>query len=228
MSFSNNRILFSVGARSSELSRRQVQEVLLALQENHPKIEFEVSYFISTGDLDQKTSLRTLGRTNFFTKEIDEAVLQGQCRLGIHSAKDLPMPLAEGLDLICLTKGIDSSDSLVFRSGENLESLPSGACIATSSVRREKVVKQLRADLRFVDLRGTIEQRLAKLDRKEADGIVVAEAALIRLGLTHLNRIRLPGSTVEGQGQLAVVGKQGDSELESLFFCLDVRRNKNE
>lgn len=223
MSCSSNRLILPIGARSSQLSRLQVQEVLTALQQHRPEVDFETHYFISTGDRDLKTSLRTLERTNFFTKEVDDAVLQGKCRLGIHSAKDLPQPLAEGLALFCLTRGLDPSDSLVLRPGETLAALPSEACIATSSLRREEVVKQLRADLRFSDLRGTIEQRLAKLEQGEADGVVIAEAALIRLGLVHLNRIRLPGPTADGQGQLAVVGKQGDCEIEELFSCLDSR-----
>jgi hydroxymethylbilane synthase len=151
-------------------------------------------------------------------------LLKGECRLGIHSAKDLPFPLPSGLAVICLTKGIDSSDSLVLRPGETLEGLPKGAVIATSSVRREQTVLQLRQDLSFIDLRGTIGQRLAKLDQGEADGVVVAEAALIRLGLTHLNRIRLPGETVEGQGQLAIVARAEDEEMSSLFACMDVRQ----
>jgi hydroxymethylbilane synthase len=129
--------------------------------------------------------------------------------------------LHEELSVICLTKGVDSSDSLVLRAGETVESLPKGALIATSSARREQNVKVLRSDLTFCDLRGTIEKRLAKLDSKEADGIVVAEAALIRLGLTHLNRVRLPGETALGQGQLAIVALKKDKEIKNFFKCLD-------
>jgi hydroxymethylbilane synthase len=218
-----DNIILSVGARPSPLSRAQVQEVLEALQQYHPKVTFSVHYIATIGDRDQKTSLRTLDRTDFFTRDIDQWVLQGKGRLGIHSAKDLPVPLAKGLTLFCLTRGVDSSDSLVFRPHDNLHSLSAGARIATSSVRREEAVRQLRSDLSFCDLRGTIEQRLAKLETGEADGVVVAEAALIRLGLTHLNRIRLPGPTAEGQGQLAVVGREEDEDIKVLFACLDVR-----
>jgi porphobilinogen deaminase len=81
----------------------------------------------------------------------------------------------------------------------------------------------LRQDLTFRDLRGTISQRLALLEQKQADGIVVAEAALIRLGLTDLNRIILPGETIEGQGQLAVLARQFDEEMQTIFACLDVK-----
>lgn len=215
-------LILSVGARSSPLSRAQVKEVWNALQQHHPHVTFDIHYISTVGDRDQNTSLRFLDRTNFFTKEIDEWVLQSHGRVGIHSAKDLPFPLAKGLSLFCLTQGVDPSDSLVLRPQDHLQNLPPHACIATSSVRREQAVKQLRNDFSFCDLRGTIEQRLAKLETGEADGVVVAEAALIRLGLTHLNRIRLPGPTVEGQGQLAVVGNEED-EIHSLFVCLDAR-----
>jgi hydroxymethylbilane synthase len=224
MQCSDNAILtLEVGARSSALSKAQVNEIWEALVQHHPEVHFEIHSLSTMGDRDQTTSLRGLERTNFFTKEIDEWVLQGKGRVGIHSAKDLPIPLAKGLILFCLTRGLDASDSLVLRPHDTLENLPTDARIATSSLRREEVVRQLRSGLTFCDLRGTIEQRLAKLNSGEADGVVVAEAALIRLGLTHINRnrIRLPGSTAAGQGQLAVVGREQDQEIKALFLCLD-------
>lgn len=217
------RLSVTVGARSSPLSRAQVQEVLKALQSYHPSVDFDVQYVETVGDRDQETSLRQLERTDFFTREIDKGVLDGQYRLGIHSAKDLPLPLPQGLSVFCLTKGVDASDVLVLRPNDTFDTLPSGARIATSSVRREEAVKQLRTDLCFCDIRGTIEQRLARLNTREADGVIVAEAALIRLGLTHVNRIKLPGPTAERQGQLAVVGRENDEEMRALFTCLDVR-----
>lgn len=213
-----------VGARSSPLSKAQVKEIYELLQHYHPEVRFAIHYMTTVGDRDQATSLRTLDRTDFFTKDIDQWVLQGKNRLGIHSAKDLPVPLAKGLTLFCLTRGVDPSDSLVLRQGETLQGLRAGAKIATSSARREEMVKQLRGDLAFCDLRGTIEQRIAKLNTGEADGVIVAEAALIRLGLTHLNRLRLPGTTAEGQGQLAIVGREEDKKIQALFACLDVRQ----
>lgn len=218
------KLLISVGGRSSPLSQIQIQEVLNELRQYHPDVEFDIHLVMTVGDHDQKTSLRTLNQTNFFTKEVDELVLNQRCRIGIHSAKDLPNPLPDGIELICLTKGIDSSDSLVLREGETINSLPKGSKIATSSERREETVKQLRSDLTFRDLRGNIGQRLALLDQGEADGIVVAEAALIRLGLSHLNRIRLPGETVAGQGQLAILAREDDEEMKQLFACMDIRK----
>jgi len=214
----------SVAARQSPLSKTQVQEVLSELRKHYPLVNFIITYLSTTGDKDQKTSLRTMEKTDFFTKEIDAHQLIGKCRITIHSAKDLPEPISQGLHVAAITKGVDSSDSLVLRNNTSLKDLPNGAIIATSSQRREEVVKEVRSDLRFSDIRGTIHQRLEKLHKGDADGVVIAEAALIRLGLTHLNRIKLPGETTPFQGQLAIVVREDDTEMRSLFSCVDVRK----
>ena len=219
----NKNLVIQIAARSSPLSKAQVKEIDQSLRQHHPHIHFDVHYMSTIGDRDLATSLRSLDRSDFFTQDIDNWVLEGKRRLAIHSAKDLPASLRDGLTLFCLTKGLDPSDSLVLASHATLQELPAGSMIATSSIRREETVRQLRQDLHFCDIRGTIEQRLAKLQAKEIDGVVIAEAALIRLGLTHLNRISLPGKTVEGQGQLAIVGREEDRDLKAIFSCLDCR-----
>lgn len=210
-------------ARSSPLSRVQVAEVQAELALFHPDIELKPYFVETSGDIDKQKSLRGMEKTDFFTKEVDELLLQGTCLAAVHSAKDLPENLPAGLVIAALTKGLDASDALVLRPGETLASLPWGAKVATSSLRREMVVRGLRPDLQVIDLRGTIGERLAKLDSGEADAVVVAEAALIRLGLTHLNRCQLPGETVPGQGKLAIVVREADSFLKELFMCLDSR-----
>jgi len=207
--------MIRTGARSSPLSRAQFEEVARKVA-----IPLEPVWVDTTGDLDQKTSLRILEKTDFFTRELDQLLLAGNIQIAIHSAKDLPEPLPQGLALIALTRGVDSRDSLVLRAGETLHSLPSGARIATSSPRREEAVKKLRSDLTFLDLRGPIHIRLTKLETREADGIVVAEAALIRLRLTHLNRLFLPGETTPNQGRLAIVARAEDSAMRALFAPL--------
>lgn len=215
-------LTIEVAARSSPLSQAQVREIYDALKCHHPGIHFDIHYMTTIGDQD-KTSLRIVNTPDFFTREIDHWVLEGYNRVGIHSAKDLPVPLSEGLSIFCLTQGLDSSDSLVLRPDQNMQNLAPGSLIATSSIRREEMVKELRNDVEFCDVRGTIEQRLSKLTKGEVDGVIVAEAALIRLGLTHLNRIRLPGATVDGQGRLAVVGRKQDRKLQKIFSVLDAR-----
>ena len=208
-----------VGARSSLLSRAQVEEVLLLLLKHHPDVFFLPKWFATTGDLDLKTSLTHLEKTDFFTKEIDEAVLQGTCRIGIHSAKDLPESLPDSLCIIAYTKGVDPSDVLVLRSSERLETLPLGAKIGTSSLRREKNIKALRPDLVCMDIRGTIDARLKALDDGEFDGVVMAQAALIRLKLNR-NTLLLPGESSPLQGRLAIVANKEDEEMKELFSCL--------
>lgn len=212
-----------VGARSSPLSQAQLEEVQQALNRYYPEITFEKLLVETYGDKDQKTSLRSLEKTDFFTREVDDLLLSGECRITIHSAKDLPDPISEGLTIAALTHGIDPSDVLVLRQGESFEKLPEGASIATSSERREQMVRNLRADLTFKDIRGTIGQRLEKLIEREVDGVVVAEAALIRLGLGHINRIILPGETTKYQGQLAIMARKDDREMLEIFRCLDCR-----
>lgn len=206
-----------VGARSSKLSQAQVREVA----SEFPHIHFIPQYVQTTGDLDQKTSLRALEKTNFFTKEIDEMQLQGLCRISIHSAKDLPDPLPKGLVIAALTVGVDSSDSLVFADELSEEPL-----IGTSCERREKSVKALFPKARCIDIRGTIEKRLTLLDEKKVNGLVIAEAALIRLNLTHLKRMRLEGETATHQGRLAILAREDDSEMIDLFKKIDVRQKK--
>lgn len=201
-------------ARNSPLSLAQVEEIRNQMA---GLATFRVIALPTKGDIDLTTSLRGMEKSNFFTEELDQMLLNEEADIAIHSAKDLPCPLPKGLQIIALTEGVDPSDSLVLREGESLKK---GAVIATSSERREAAVRALEPDVRFIDLRGPIHTRLSLLDTRQADGVVVAEAALIRLKLTHLNRIRLPGETAEGQGQLAIVAKKS---FGNLFNHLDIR-----
>lgn len=198
------------GARSSPLSRAQVKEFLDEYRSLPAAFEFV--WVETTGDLDRKVSLRTLGKTDFFTRELDELLLLKKIRLAVHSAKDLPDPLPSGLFLAALTKGQDPRDSLVF-----FQPLPSRPRIATSSERREEAVRCLYPETEFVDIRGTVEERLDVIRAGRADGVVIAEAALVRLGLAHLPRVFLPGETTPGQGRLALVIREDDEEMRLLL-----------
>ncbi len=216
-------VRIAVAARSSPLSRAQVQEVfdeLSAVEE----VEFDPMWIDTRGDRDLTTSLKEMGKTDFFTREIDEMILANGCRIAIHSAKDLPDPLPIGLQVVALTRGVDASDALVLRENATLEMLPQRARIGVSSARREQHLKSLRADLQCVDIRGPIGMRLSFLDQGIVDGVIVAEAALIRLKLTHRNRIRLVCETAPLQGQLAVIARDDDEEMKHLFAPIDVRK----
>jgi hydroxymethylbilane synthase len=209
-----------VGARSSPLSQAQVKEVQEALDGIH----FLTEWVETTGDLDQTTSLRDLDKTDFFTKELDHMLLKGEIQAAIHSAKDLPDPLPDGIAIAALTEGVDPSDSLVLRSGETLQSLKKGALIATSSKRREEMVQQILAGCIFTDIRGTIGKRLSYLFSGQVDGVVIAEAALLRLKLCHLNRYRLPQMAAPYQGKLAILCREEDVGIKELFAPLDTRK----
>lgn len=186
-----------IGARSSLLSRAQVEEFRKEFN-----LDFEVVWVETTGDRDRMTSLRTLDKTDFFTRELDQMLLAGRIDAAVHSAKDLPDPLPKGLKIAALSIGVDPRDSLVIKR-EPVR------LVATSSERREEAVRQIYPDCTFVDVRGTIQERLAK----DVDGVVIAEAALIRLQLTHLKRLFLPGPIAPLQGKLAIVCREGERIL---------------
>lgn len=207
-----------VGARASPLSQKQLWEALNELNAFYPDVSFDPVWMKTVGDHDRTTSLRHMENSNFFTKELDEMQLNGDFRISIHSAKDLPDPLAEGLTIVALTKGLDPSDSLVLG-----PTFTGKGKIATSSLRREKTITTLYPEATLVDIRGTIEERLSYIERGEIEGLVVAECALIRLGLTALKRLRLPEPYARFQGQLAVVAKEGDEEMKRLFAAIDSR-----
>lgn len=204
--------MLTLAARSSPLSRAQVAEFSTLFP-----LSFETIWVETIGDKDRTTSLRSLDKTDFFTREIDQMLLSGKARLAVHSAKDLPSPMPNMLCVAALTAGLDPRDALVMKEGITLETLPQNARIATSSVRREESVRLLRGDFQFQDLRGTISERLQLLEQNAVDGVIVAEAALIRLKLLHLNRIYLPGDTTENQGRLAIVCRTDDEEMISYF-----------
>lgn len=206
-----------VAARRSALSQAQIQEVLSELRDVYKAVDFEITLVDTTGDIDQKTSLVNLDKTNFFTKEVDDLVLQGVCDVGIHSAKDLPDPLPEGLDVYAITKGVDPSDALVLRKGDTFHSLKIGAKVGTSSLRRMEMLKKCREDLIAVDIRGDIYKRLKLLEDQKVDALIMAEAALIRLDLVHLNRVFLEGEVAPLQGRLAIVGRSDRCFIRDFF-----------
>lgn len=214
----------TVGARGSPLSQRQVAEVQKDIARFYPLVHLTPVWITTCGDVDRTTPLWKVSASDFFTHEIDQKLLQNEIRLAVHSAKDLPSPIPEGLSIIALTKGVDPRDSLVMNDAATVETLPPNAKIGTSSKRRTLAIQTLRPDLQIVDVRGTIEERLALLRTGQIDGVVIAEAALIRLHLTHLNRLLLDHETEPLQGKLAVVARTDDQEMSALFAAIDTRK----
>ncbi|MDP2922495.1 MAG: hydroxymethylbilane synthase [Candidatus Omnitrophota bacterium] len=146
-------------------------------------LKFEVSVIRTQGDKDKITPLDEVSSPDFFTREIDQALLAGEIDLAVHSSKDLPDILAKGLTLVFETPSISPYDALVSKDKLKLTQLPQGTRIGLSSQRRKGQIKSLRPDLEIVDIRGNIEERMALIEKGRVDAIIVALAALLRLGL---------------------------------------------
>lgn len=217
----NNRI--KVVSRSSKLATLQVDEVFNQLS----NIQYDLITLKSYGDQNKHLSLLNNNiRSDFFTKELDEMLFEGKADLAIHSAKDLPYPLPEGLEIIALTTRGDNTDSLVCREefkGMRLEDLPEGAVIGTSSAKRKAEIEVRNNQLVLKSIRGTIEERIEQVDCGEYEGVIVATCALDRLGLEERITQRLDFQTHPLQGALALVAKEGRADLKQIFSALDAR-----
>jgi len=152
----------------------------------YPRVNFETHVFLTQGDKDKITSISEVDGSDFFTKEIDDALLRGEIDLAVHSSKDLPDILSEGLAVLLETESICPYDALVSKDKRKFAQLPSGLRIGTSSLRRKSTVRLLRPDLRVIDIRGNIGERLALIGSRKIDALIVAFAALIRLGRKEL------------------------------------------
>jgi len=201
-----------VAARSSALSRAQVREIQETL--HHMNVVLEPLWITTQGDREKERSLWDVDLADFFTKEVDDALLSYTCRIAIHSAKDLPKELARGLSVVAYTKSLDPSDVLVYH-----EETRHYQRIGTSSWRRMESVWQLYPHAHPIDMRGTIEERLSLLDTGFVDALVMAKAALLRLHLAYPTH-HLPGPFAPMQGRLAIVARSDDKEMKELFACL--------
>ena len=196
-------------ARGSRLSRLQVEEVF----KNFPELAYEIKYLESYGDKNQQISLLNgEAPADIFTRELDDAIRQGDADIAIHSAKDLPYPLPEDIEVIALFPAFDTTDSLVSRDHKKLAELPAGSIIGTSSPLRKKGLKELRPGLTIKGIRGCIEERVQQVKDGKYDAAIVATCALKRLGMEAEIAEVLPFPTHPLQGFLAVTGKKVKSE----------------
>ncbi|MBO7570139.1 MAG: hydroxymethylbilane synthase, partial [Bacteroidaceae bacterium] len=207
--------------RQSKLALLQVEEVM----RQYPDVHYELMKTDSYGDKHKEVSLMDQSVSpDFFTRELDAALIEGRADIAIHSAKDLPYPLPVGIEVSALSESADKSDSLVTRDGKTLRQLPARSKIGTSSEQRKAELMALRPDVEVVAIRGTIEERIAQVDDYTLDGLIVATCALDRLGLAHRASERLPFKTHPLQGNLAVTASVDVSaEIRELFSKIDVR-----
>ena len=201
-------------ARGSRLSRLQVEEVF----KNFPELAYEIKYLESYGDKNQQISLLNgEAPADIFTRELDDAIRQGDADIAIHSAKDLPYPLPEDIEVIALFPAFDTTDSLVSRDHKKLAELPAGSIIGTSSPLRKKGLNELRPDLTIKGIRGCIEERVQQVKDGNYDAAIVATCALKRLGMEDEIAEVLPFPTHPLQGFLAVTAKKGSQDLKQAF-----------
>jgi hydroxymethylbilane synthase len=174
-----------IGSRGSPLALAQSREVKsrIAAAAGLDPERIEIKIIRTTGDVIQDRPLSEAGGKGLFTKEIEEALLAGTIDLAVHSSKDMPTMLPDGLVLSAFLPREDARDAFIGRKAKSLRALPAGAVVGTASLRRQAMVKRLRPDLAIVPLRGNVETRLRKIEAGEADATLLAVAGLKRLGL---------------------------------------------
>ena len=220
------RPVLRIGSRGSPLALAQANEVKnrLVAAAGLDAARIEITPIRTTGDAIQDRPLAEAGGKGLFTKEIEQALIAGAIDMAVHSAKDMPTVLPAGLVLAGFLPREDARDAFISRKAESLRALPPGASVGTASVRRQAMVKRLRADLEVVTLRGNVETRLRKLDAGAADATLLAVAGLKRLGL-------LPAATAileideflpaVGQGAIAIETRAEDAATRALVAAID-------
>ncbi|MBH2002118.1 MAG: hydroxymethylbilane synthase [Moraxellaceae bacterium] len=212
-----------IATRQSPLALWQAEHIRARLNAFYPDLTVELVKFVTQGDKILDTPLAKIGGKGLFVKELEAALLDGRADLAVHSMKDVPMHLPEGLTLAVICEREDPLDAFVSNHYLHFDELPLGAKVGTSSLRRKCQILQLRPDLEIVDLRGNVGTRLSKLDDGLYDAIILASAGLKRLGLA--DRIRhclapIMSLPAVGQGALGLECRLDDAELLKLITPL--------
>lgn len=198
-----------IGSRGSKLALWQAEQTRERLRLLYPQLDVHIEIIKTTGDV-KNDPLSVIGGKGVFTKELEDALLDGRIDLAVHSLKDLPTILPDGLSIAAICEREDARDALVLRAGaENgsLIDLPEGAVVGTSSQRRLAQLKVLRRDVEVRDLRGNVDTRIRKLDEGQYNAVILASAGLVRLGLQERISARISVSEMlpaVGQGAIAI------------------------
>lgn len=213
-----------IGTRQSLLALWQSNYIAACLRKQYPECEIELKKIVTKGDKILDVPLAQIGGKGLFTKEIEEELLSNEIDLAVHSLKDMPTVLPEGLCLTAITTRANVGDAFVSNKYANFAELPLGAVVGTSSLRRKAQLLAARPDLNIRDLRGNVDTRLRKLDEGLYDAIILAAAGLERLG--HADRIKslIPASVclpAVGQGALAIECRANDKETRTMLDFLN-------
>ncbi len=214
-----------VGSRGSKLALTQTNWVMAALKEKNPHVEFELKIIKTKGDVIQNMPLDKIGDKGLFTKEIEEALLNKEIDMAVHSMKDMPSKLPSGLKFGAIPKREDCRDVLVLKEGYNsIEDLPKGAKIGTGSKRRKYQLLNYRSDLEILPIRGNVDTRIRKIKEENLDGVVLAAAGMHRLGLGDRISYYLPSSILlpaPAQGALAIEIREKEEAIEKILKSLE-------
>lgn len=215
-----------IGSRGSPLALAQAQEVRSRLIATHgfDAATVEIRTFRTTGDRIQDRPLSEAGGKGLFTKEIEEALLSGEIELAVHSMKDMPTVLPDGLVVAAMLPREDVRDAFISLRYASVAELPSGAVVGSSSLRRQAQVRKLRPDIEVVEFRGNVETRLRKLEDGVADATFLACAGLNRLGQSHrITAIMRPEDMLPAvaQGAIGIEIRRDDAEIARLVTALD-------
>ncbi len=216
-----------IGSRKSQLALVQTHWVQAELSKAFPDITFEVSTMETKGDKVLDVALSKIGDKGLFTQELEDDMLNGDIDFAVHSLKDLPTTLPEGLRLGCVTEREDPADAVVFNekyAGKQLDGLPDGAVIGTSSLRRLAQLRHHFPGFKFKDIRGNVNTRLRKLDEGEYDAIILAAAGLNRLDMSdRIHQILPPDISLHavGQGALGIECREGDEDILAILKVLE-------
>lgn len=216
--------LIRIGTRGSQLALWQANWVKEALLQQHPSLSVELSIIKTKGDKIQDVPLAKIGSSALFVKEIEAALSAGSVNVAVHSMKDMPSQLAEGLCIGAVPKREQAEDILISKSGKRFSDLPAGAKIGTSSLRRGAQLLHARQDICLLPIRGNLDTRIRKLDTEDLDAIVVAAAGVKRLNFTHRITEILETSLMlpaVGQGALCIEIRQGDEASAAVVSVLN-------
>lgn len=215
--------ILKIATRQSPLALWQAEHIRTRLEALHANLKVELVTFVTQGDKILDTPLAKIGGKGLFVKELEAALLDGRADLAVHSMKDVPMALPEGLSLAVICEREDPLDAFVSNTYRHFDELPQGAKVGTSSLRRKCQLLKLRPDLNIIDLRGNVGTRLSKLDSGSYDAIILASAGLKRLGLSericHTLQPELSLPAV-GQGALGLECRETDQAVRDLILPL--------
>ncbi|MDO9844259.1 hydroxymethylbilane synthase [Glaesserella parasuis] len=231
--------ILRIATRQSPLALWQANFVKDALEQRFPQLSVELVTMVTKGDIILDTPLAKIGGKGLFVKELELALLENRADIAVHSMKDVPMTFPEGLGLAVICEREDPRDAFVSNHYANLEALPAGAVVGTSSLRRQCQLMAKYPHLQIKSLRGNVGTRLSKLDNGEYDAIILASAGLIRLGLSERIRTFIPVETslpACGQGAVGIETRLNDERVlaylaelnhQPTAYCVQAERAMN-